>query len=35
MTDVSQYIVLGVEDVAQALYPQVFGEGGGSESSSN
>jgi iron complex transport system substrate-binding protein len=35
MTNVSQYIVLGVEDVAQALYPQVFGEGGGSESSSN
>jgi iron complex transport system substrate-binding protein len=27
MTNVSQYIVLGVEDVARALYPQVFSEG--------
>jgi iron complex transport system substrate-binding protein len=35
MTNVSQYIVLGVEDVARALYPQVFGEGGSSERSSN
>jgi iron complex transport system substrate-binding protein len=35
LTNVSQYIVLGVEDVARALYPQVFGEGGSSGSSSN
>jgi len=35
MTNVSQYIVLGVEDVARALYPQVFGEEGSDESSSN
>jgi iron complex transport system substrate-binding protein len=35
MTNVSQYIVLGVEDVARALYPQVFSEGVNSESSSN
>jgi iron complex transport system substrate-binding protein len=26
MTNVSQYVVLGVEDVARALYPQAFGE---------
>jgi iron complex transport system substrate-binding protein len=28
MTNVSQYVVLGVEDVARALYPQAFGTGG-------
>jgi iron complex transport system substrate-binding protein len=27
MTNVSQYVVLGVEDVAHALYPQVFSDG--------
>jgi iron complex transport system substrate-binding protein len=26
MTNVSQYVVLGVEDVARALYPEVFSE---------
>ncbi len=27
MTNVSQYVALGVEDVARALYPDVFSEG--------
>ena len=28
MTNVSQYVTLGVEDVARALYPEAFGTGG-------